>query len=395
MTKIEINPQLFSSVMGGHYSHEFRGIMQAYYDQYVFNYSVTGVQLTAVGTLMYVVLNLVSPMCHVLKSHFGPKIMIISGTIIMSLGLILAGFSTKIWHLYLTQGIMYGIGGSLMFTTAMGIAPQWFDKRRGLALGICASGSGIGGLIFPFIMNPLLERLGAPWCYRILGFISLALGLFASMFIKERFPQKGKKLGDLMHFSIAKESTFLVWIAGADLCLLGYMVPFYLIPTYAQDHGMTASQGASLISVLSAFNFLGRIVTGFWGDYIGRLNTEIICMVLSGLFVGVIWVFATSYGVLVAFCVLYGFTCGAYFALMSPVTALVTGIERYANCFSVFLVLQAVGYCGAPIAEAIQSATGPGLYLSAQLFSCFTFILGAICMFILKLKMTKRVFSKI
>lgn len=129
--------------------------------------------------------------------------------------------------------LFYDIHASKCFfqKTAMGIAPQWFDKRRGLALGICASGSGIGGLIFPFIMNPLLEELGAPWCYRILGFICLALGLFASMFIKERFPQKGKKLTDLMHFSIVKESTFLVWIAGADLCLLGYMVPFYLIPS--------------------------------------------------------------------------------------------------------------------------------------------------------------------
>jgi hypothetical protein len=70
--------------------------MQAYYNQYVFDYSVTGVQLTVVGALMYVTLNLVSPMCHVLKSYFGPKIIIIAGTVIMSLGLILAGFSTKV-----------------------------------------------------------------------------------------------------------------------------------------------------------------------------------------------------------------------------------------------------------------------------------------------------------
>jgi hypothetical protein len=104
---------------------------------------------------------------------------------------------------------------------------RWALRHNGLT-------SGIGGLIFPFIMNPLLENVGAPWCYRILGFISLVLGLFASLFMKERFPQKGKKLSDLMHFSVAKESTFLVWIAGADLCLLGYLVPFYLIPSKSQ-----------------------------------------------------------------------------------------------------------------------------------------------------------------
>jgi MFS family permease len=114
----------------------------------------------------------------------------------------------------------------------MGIAPQWFDKRRGLALGVATSGSGIGGLIMPFIMSPLLETLGAPWCYRILGFIALAVGLFASIFIKERYPhQQRKKFTELMNFAILKEPNFAIWNIACDLCLLGYLVPFYLMPS--------------------------------------------------------------------------------------------------------------------------------------------------------------------
>jgi MFS family permease len=114
----------------------------------------------------------------------------------------------------------------------MGIAPQWFEKRRGLALGVATSGSGIGGLIMPFIMSPILENLGAPWCYRILGFISLAVGLFASIFIKERYPlQQRKKFSELMNFAILKEPNFAIWNISCDLCLLGYLVPFYLMPS--------------------------------------------------------------------------------------------------------------------------------------------------------------------
>jgi hypothetical protein len=70
--------------------------MQAYYDQQVFHHTVSSVQLTFVGTLMYVTLNLVSPMVHVLKSIFGPKIILASGTVILSLGLFLAAFSTQV-----------------------------------------------------------------------------------------------------------------------------------------------------------------------------------------------------------------------------------------------------------------------------------------------------------
>lgn len=114
----------------------------------------------------------------------------------------------------------------------MGIAPQWFDKRRGLALGMATSGSGIGGLVMPFIMNPLLERLGAPWCYRILGFISLAVGLFASIFIQERYPShQRKKFSELLNFAVLREPNFVIWNIACDLCLLGYMVPFYLLPS--------------------------------------------------------------------------------------------------------------------------------------------------------------------
>lgn len=177
----------------------------------------------------------------------------------------------------------------------MGIAPQWFDKRRGLALGVATSGSGIGGLIMPFIMSPLLETLGAPWCYRILGFIALAVGLFASIFIEERYPhQQRKKFSELMNFAILKEPNFAIWNIACDLCLLGYLVPFYLMPSkkkkipclpygrtlylltgvyfclfflpilaYAQDYGLSASQGANLVSVLSAFNFIGRVLSGY------------------------------------------------------------------------------------------------------------------------------------
>ncbi|KAG0803723.1 hypothetical protein G6F16_014217 [Rhizopus arrhizus] len=61
----------------------------------------------------------------------------------------------------------------------MGVAPQWFNRRRGLALGMVASGSGIGGLVIPNIMNSINSSLGPGWTYRVLGFICLFCDVLA------------------------------------------------------------------------------------------------------------------------------------------------------------------------------------------------------------------------
>lgn len=69
------------------------------------------------------------------------------GLILESGGFIAASFATKIWHLFLTQGVLFGVGLGFLFTSSVGIVSQWFDKKRSVANGIVTAGSGIGGLV--------------------------------------------------------------------------------------------------------------------------------------------------------------------------------------------------------------------------------------------------------
>jgi MFS family permease len=113
----------------------------------------------------------------------------------------------------------------------MGIVPQWFDKRRGLALGLSASGSGIGGLIMPFIMNALLQKYGAGWTYRIIGFMCLVLGAIATCLVREKYPSTGrKKLSDIVQWSVLRDSNLVLWCVAATITLFGYLVPFFYLP---------------------------------------------------------------------------------------------------------------------------------------------------------------------
>jgi hypothetical protein len=73
--------------------------------------------------------------------------------VLAPLGLICASFTTEFWQLYLTQGLMYGIGGAMGFQPAMMIPAQYLRRNRSLAAGISICGSGIGGLC----LNPVWQ----------------------------------------------------------------------------------------------------------------------------------------------------------------------------------------------------------------------------------------------
>ncbi|SAM04822.1 hypothetical protein [Absidia glauca] len=345
--------------------------------------------LSFVGTIALICTNICGPLAQILTSIFGQRIVLITGTLCVSLGLIFAGFATEIWHLYLTQGILFGIGASLM-------SPLWFNRRRGLALGIVASGSGIGGLIIPLIQNAVNESLGSGWTYRILGLICFACDLVAVAFVKPRIPvpRQRKKLSDIIQLSVLKDRNFLLFCVGSMVALFGYFIPYFFLPAYATHIGLTSAQGAALISTSSAMNFLGRILAGLCADRIGKVNTNLLFTIMGGLSSLLIWTFAFNYGVLLAYSVIFGIFCGSYFALLSPITAQLLGFERFPTGLSVMLISNVVSVFGPNIASAIETSVGAEPYFSYKIFSGVAYLVGCIFLFILKIRLNRNPFAK-
>lgn len=90
------------------------------------------------------------------------------GLVLEASALVAASFATKIWHLFLTQGALFGIGMGFLFSSSVGTASQWFDKKRSVANGIMAAGSGIGGLVCYSVnisgIEPHLSRTWSSVC---------------------------------------------------------------------------------------------------------------------------------------------------------------------------------------------------------------------------------------
>jgi MFS family permease len=88
----------------------------------------------------------------------------IVGMVIQVLGIFLMSISTQYWQLFLTQGVLSGIGAGIYFTPAISVVNTYFDKHRGLAVGLATTGNSAGGLVYPIIVRELIPKLGFAVC---------------------------------------------------------------------------------------------------------------------------------------------------------------------------------------------------------------------------------------
>ncbi|ORZ19888.1 major facilitator superfamily domain-containing protein, partial [Absidia repens] len=310
--------------------------MQDYFDRQVFKGAVDSTQLSFVGTIGFSFCGLMGPISQMMTSAIGPRWVLFIGSILTSAGLILASFSVEVWHLYMTQSLIHGMGAALLYIVSMSISPQWFCKRRGFAMGVMTGGSGIGGLIMPFLMNELNENLGGAWCYRVLGIISLAIKLPVKK-------SSNKRWTDVIDFSICKDPKFIIWCVAGNLSMMAYFIPAFFLPSHATKLGLSPSQGSLLVAVFSAVNVIGRVMSGYLGDHLGVVNIDILFLLVCGMSSLFIWTFATSYITLMIFIVTYGFMSGAVFSLPARL--------------------------GPSMAGAIQTATDKNSFFAQQLFT--------------------------
>ncbi|KAG0357075.1 major facilitator superfamily domain-containing protein [Gamsiella multidivaricata] len=296
-------------------------------------------------------------------NRFGHKVILWSGTIIGSLGLLLASWGTELWHLYLTQGVMFGIGVSLLNLAATAIPPLWYDKHRGMAMGICFCGAGIGGLAFGFIIPALINAVGIYWTLRIYAIFHFVCTAFASLVMRAPRQLAGPPIDtrkDTINLGILKDPGFMLWFFSAALFGFAYIIPFTYVPSYAKDIvGLDPNiQGGQLLSIMSAANAVGRIVIGVCGDRLGAIRVAAFSFIAAGVSC-FIWMFAHSYGALVGFSIMYGFFSGAFFTLVASITANIVGLTHLGSGLTVIFLTNTPGNLFTlPIAGRIIEGAG-------------------------------------
>lgn len=152
------------------------------------------------------------------------------GATIQVLGIFLMSISTKYWQLMLTQGILTGLGNGIFFTPTLAMITTYFDKRKGIAVGLVTTGNSMGGAIYPVIARQLLPQIGFGWTARVLGFINTACLLVALGFLKPRLPPR--KSGPLVDISALKDPVFLAFNFAIFFAMWSNYYIFYYVSTH-------------------------------------------------------------------------------------------------------------------------------------------------------------------
>lgn len=153
---------------------------------------------------------------------FGTHPPLFAGIICHSGGYISASFATRIWHLYLSQGLLVGVGMGLLFVPSVQCTSQWFEKKRSLANGINSAGSGIGGLIFSFATGAVIKNVSFRWALRTIGIVAGVGNFIAALLIRNRNDAIKPAQRSFDH-RLLRRLPVLLLLSWGFLNMLGYM----------------------------------------------------------------------------------------------------------------------------------------------------------------------------
>ncbi|KAF9579245.1 hypothetical protein BGW38_004574 [Lunasporangiospora selenospora] len=334
------------------------GIFQQLYTDEVFPGQVSAVSW--IGTLAFGVMYIVGGFFSLFGAKIGYRTMILTGSVFVSGGCVAASFSTEIWHFYLSQGILYGLGAAMANPCILAAPSQWFLKKRGLASGIGISGSGVGGLVFSVLIEKLNASIGFRQCLRVLAGIVFVSMVTSGLFIRQFSPTGTKAVHvSRKDLETMRQPAFLLMIAGVMMTSFGYFSPLNLLPSYAVDHNLSKAQGAMINSLLNGASFFGRFIGGLFGDRFGLVNLTLFCVTASALTTLVIWMFASSLPVLIVYVILYGLMGGGFISLLAPVLAEQLGTSCLTILVGFTFGVNGIGsMLGTPIATALMTESG-------------------------------------
>jgi MFS family permease len=225
-----------------------------------------------------------------LADRFGVKVPVTIGAFGLGAGFIAAGLSGSLLQFALAHGLLIGLlGCSATFAPLVADTSLWFNRRRGIAVAICASGNYLAGAVWPPILQYLFTTVGWRQTYIGMGIFSLAAALSLSFFLRKKPPALDLSLHETTKLKGGKTLglspnalMILLCVAGVGCCVAMSMPQVHIV-AYCGDLGYGAARGAEMLSLMLGFGIVSRLLSGWISDYIGGLRTLILGSVLQGI----------------------------------------------------------------------------------------------------------------
>lgn len=278
--------------------------------------------------------------------RYGPKFVTFAMGFFTGSSLLLTSQTNSPWQLFISYSLLLAVGMSAVYNVVMTTTSRWFDKKRGIALGIASSGAGLGPVAIAPFATYLIFNFDWRTAYIVVGSLAGLVAISLSMLLKkepgeigalpdgvkpepgETMVQDKREEPQPVSFSLRQAfGTTSFWFFTAYLFVHGIclnLVFTHLVP-HATDVGISAARAAVILSLMGGFSISGRLLTGWTSDKIGRKVSVIISALLhTGALIGLVcsqelWMFYL-------FAVFFGFSWGGLvtstFALIGDVFGL-------------------------------------------------------------------------
>lgn len=324
--------------------------------------------------------------------RYGPRRVVLLMGIFAGLSLVLTSLTNALWQLFITYSLLLAMGTGPLYVVPMSAVSRWFDRKRGLALGLSSVGIGLGMMVMAPFATYLITSYNWHIAYLVIGLLAWLIVVPLSRLLK-RDPSEigalpdGVKTGDTgqpvrtetsplaQHpvLSIVQNRNFWIFVsiwflfAGCIFLIFTHLVP------HITDIGFSPLEAATVLSLIGVASLPGRLLMGIASDRIGRKLTPIISTMVQA--VAIAWlVWAQSLWGLYLFAVIYGFS---YSGFGTSGAALISDTFGVKNIGIVFGLLE-VGF---GVGAALGAAMG-GYVFDASGSYKIAFMLSALAMLV-------------
>ncbi|OCT62953.1 monocarboxylate transporter 6 [Xenopus laevis] len=338
-------------------------------------------------SIIMAVLHAGGPLCTIMVERFGCRVTVMVGGLLCGVGMVTSAFSRTIIHLYLSAGLVGGLGLCFCFQAGITVLGYYFIRRRTLANSLASAGASIGMALWPLASQHLLESMGWRGSFMLFGGVLLNCCVCGAIMRPVRTPEpthekealapeapngiehkvekteNGKGFQRYMAFDLLfRHRRYQIYAIGVTWMVLGFVLPlFYLVP-YATNNDIDEAKAALLLSLIGFLNIFMRPMAGlvsqqkvFHGRLIYLFSVAVILNGLSNL-VCAIWV---SFPVLLTYCVLYSITMSFIGSLIFQVLMDTVGMKRFPGAFGLFTILESITImAGPPLAGLLVDITG-------------------------------------
>jgi len=304
--------------------------------------------------------------------RYGPKVVILLMGLFTGFSLLLTSQTNSLWQLFITYGLLLSLGTGPVFVVPMSTASRWFDKKRGLALGIASLGVGLGTVIMAPFATYLISKLDWRMAYLVIGLIAWLIVIPLSRLLKREPSEVGalpdgvkadsmdRRLQKPKNEEISPQATGLsllqvfrtrsfwlvlfTWLFFASSLFLVFT---HLVP-HTTDIGFSAVEAATVLSLIGLSAMAGRVLMGIASDRVGRKLTAIICALFqSGAMVWLLW--SQDLWMLYLFALVYGFAYSGFSISVAVLIGDTFGVRKIGSILGVLEIGFGVGAAIGPV----------------------------------------------